>query len=76
MSQSGHLEARKTSGFFFMVIFLVSSPAIYLNTMKFFLIYNNFFYRDFQNKTWKIRKINICKRRILYISYILAYSNL
>ena len=26
MSQSGHLEARKTSGFFFMVIFLVSSP--------------------------------------------------
>ena len=26
MSQSGHLQACKTSGFFFMVIFLVSSP--------------------------------------------------
>ena len=35
--------------------------------MKFFLIYNNFFYRDFENKTRKIQKISICKRRVLYI---------
>ena len=39
---------------------------IYLNTAKFFFMYNTFFYRDFENKTTKIRKINICKRRILH----------
>ena len=41
--------------------------------MNLFLIYNNFFYKDFENKTRKIRKINICERRVLYISYIFAY---
>ena len=34
ISQSGHLEACKTSGFFFMVIFLVSSPRS-KNTFRF-----------------------------------------
>ena len=29
--------------------------------MKFFLIYNNFFYRDFGNKTRKLGKINSCE---------------
>ena len=29
-------------------------------------MYNTFFYRDFENKTTKIRKMNICERRILY----------
>ena len=51
------------------------SNAIYLNTVKFFFICNNFnfFYRDFENKTTKIRKMNICERRIVYTSYIFAY---
>ena len=38
--------------------------------MKFFLIYNDFLYRDFENKTRKIRKINICELRALYFSYV------
>ena len=29
----------------------LSLKSIYLNTMKFFLIYNNFFYTEFENKT-------------------------
>ena len=50
--------------------FQISTPlvdersATYLNTMNFFFIYNNFFYRDFGNKTRTIRKTNICKRPV------------
>ena len=32
-----------------------------------------FFYRDFENKTRKVRKANICERRVPHISYAFAY---
>ena len=40
----------------------LSLKSIYLNTMKFFLIYNNFFYTEFENKT---KNKYLCERTAL-----------